>query len=134
MKLASQKIDIRIVLICRENNINFIVENSSHQIVYKFDDYKLGYIRVEVNLDENLNVSNVTLYGLNEKLLDIADNIDSKQRIFGLPIENYKLTRRDAQNTILNVSYSSEMIEEFEKANYISDTKYTENIFLKKLT
>lgn len=132
MKLAIEKIDIRIVLICNKNNLNFNIVKSEKQIAYIFPDIKLAYSRIEVNLGENLNVSNITLHGYNNDLLKIADNINSKQTLFGLPIQSYRLTRLDAQKTTLNVAYSKEMIEAFEKSNYISDTMYTENFFLDK--
>ena len=132
MKKAIEKVDSRIILISKKNNINYNIDKSDRKIVYTFDDYKLGYIRIDINLDEKFNLSDVIFYGINDELLKIVATIENKRKLFGLNIQRLELRRLDHINTELKVIYDKSEIEEFEELNKESESIYSQNIFTDK--
>lgn len=128
MKYAIEKIEARIVLICKRNDISFNRESREKTIIYSLDNYKLGYIRIDINLDINLNLSEVILYGTNDELLKIANKIENSRKLFELDIDKYNLVRTDYQNTKLKVVFDKFAIEEFEKINNKSQNYLNDKI------
>ena len=132
MNLAFEKIDLRIILLCKKNNLNFKKETIDKQVVYLLDDFKLGFIRFEVNFDNDNNVSNIFLYGNNETLLSFVNSIENNRRFFDLPIIDYGLIRTDYIHSTLKVVFDKLGIQEFEKLNK-DDDSYNKNMLLEKV-
>jgi hypothetical protein len=114
---ALEKIELRIILLCKENDINFDIQRRENEIIYSFENHKLGIITVKVQLIEGEKLDKVFIYGSNDELLKIADRIEQDEKLFGLLTDSYILSREDYQNTNLEVTFDRSAIETFEDLN-----------------
>lgn len=135
MGCSLDKIDLRIKLLCRKNGINFsMLNNDVNEMTYCFDNYQLGYIKIVVKTDDESRVQELSIYGVNDKLFEIANQVEKDKKIFDMVIKNSFLSRIDYQNSVLRIVYDKTYINELEKSNTESQEKYTENLFLNKNT
>lgn len=129
MRYIIDRIELKILLICKKEHVKYSVDKSDDKYTYQFDSFKLGFDTIEINLGHLENIDSLILFGSNDSLLQISDNINSKGKFLGLDVKDIKLTRINSDNTFLTIWYDNDILRAIEKDHYINKDKYTSNIF-----
>lgn len=124
------KINLRIKLLCKTFNTNFKVQyNNTNEVIYSFDNYKLGFLKIVLNTDSESKVETVSIYGNNESLFEIANQVEKSKSFFDLVVENLELSRVDLGNSILIIEFNKNFVNQFETFYNNDQDKYSKNIF-----